>query len=413
MIPPPPWLAEFHRQWLRARGARPLPATSPFSRSWDDLLDASNLHSAELRHHAAREALQLASSGLLSLTRGRHQLSIIRIRLPITSEPWLRGLFNSQAPADALSASLDIVASFQSTPHPLFPDEWPHWCASLATAFSAGRPLRPCHWKNPDTLRAFLSLFFDLTSTPWPPATLVRDADITLGRPTKTIERHHRALAAALSSLTGKPTPLESLGLISSNSRLLFDGPLTLTFPDGARIHSDALRHGITITAADLARASSITTSASRIISVENHKTSFLHLAARNAPRDSLIIATSFPTKAVRLLLSSLPPSLPHWHFGDTDPAGFLILRQLRSLSPRHVAPWLMDWIDNPQSPPLSAWDRRTLDDLLASPLMLDCHPDLLRIRAANRKGAFEQEARSPLPPFPSLSSITPVSPQS
>ena len=311
MIPPPPWLAEFHRQWLRARGARPLPATSPFSRSWDDLLDASNLHSAELRHHAAREALQLASSGLLSLTRGRHQLSIIRIRLPITSEPWLRGLFNSQAPADALSASLDIVASFQSTPHPLFPDEWPRWCASLATAFSAGRPLRPCHWKNPDALRAFLSLFFDLTSTPWPPATLVRDADITLGRPTKTIERHHRALSAALSSLTGKPTPLESLGLISSNSRLLFDGPLTLTFPDGARIHSDALRHGISITAADLARASSITTSASRIISVENHKTSFLHLAARNAPRDSLIIATSFPTKAVRLLLSSLPPPPP------------------------------------------------------------------------------------------------------
>ena len=72
-----------------------------------------------------------------------------------------------------------------------------------------------------------------------------------------------------------------------------------------------------------------------------------------------------------------------------------------------------MDWIDNPQSPPLSAWDRRTLDDLLASPLMLDCHPDLLRIRAANRKGAFEQEARSPLPPFPTLSSITPAVPNS
>jgi hypothetical protein len=26
---------------------------------------------------------------------------------------------------------------------------------------------------------------------------------------------------------------------------------------------------------------------------------------------------------------------------------------------------------------------------------MNDCHPDLLRIRSANRKGAFEQEARS------------------
>jgi hypothetical protein len=43
---------------------------------------------------------------------------------------------------------------------------------------------------------------------------------------------------------------------------------------------------------------------------------------------------------------------------------------------------------------------------------MHDCHPDLLRIRSANRKGAFEQEARSPLPPFPSLSSITPDFPQ-
>jgi hypothetical protein len=71
-----------------------------------------------------------------------------------------------------------------------------------------------------------------------------------------------------------------------------------------------------------------------------------------------------------------------------------------------------MDWIDHPDSPPLSSWDRRTLDDLLAAPLMNDCHPDLLRIRSANRKGAFEQEARSPLPPFPSLSSITPDFPQ-
>jgi len=129
-------------------------------------------------------------------------------------------------------------------------------------------------------------------------------------------------------------------------------------------------------------------------LSVENSKSPFRHLAAQNGARDVLIVATSFPTRAVRLLLNKLPPELPHSHFGDTDPAGYFILLKLRECSPRPVAAWHMDWCGKTGSPPLSPYDRRVLDQLLPSPLMADIRDDLRRMLADGQKGDFEQETR-------------------
>jgi hypothetical protein len=99
-------------------------------------------------------------------------------------------------------------------------------------------------------------------------------------------------------------------------------------------------------------------------------------------------------------LLKKLPLPLPHWHFGDTDPAGYFILLKLRQLTARPVQLWSMDWRDAPASPSLTTYDRRTLTALLVAHEMSDCHAFLLTMQSTGRKGAWEQESRGAvLPP--------------
>ena len=136
-----------------------------------------------------------------------------------------------------------------------------------------------------------------------------------------------------------------------------------------------------------------LTTTAERLLTVENRKTTFLQLARADVPRSTLIVATSFPTQAVRLLLQKLPRSLPHHHFGDTDPAGWDILRKLREVSGRAVPPFHMRWRGKANASPLTQRDHRILTRLLADPRMTDCQAELHAMREAGNKGDFEQES--------------------
>ena len=112
------------------------------------------------------------------------------------------------------------------------------------------------------------------------------------------------------------------------------------------------------------------------------------------APEDeALIVATSFPTQSVRLLLQKLPPDLPHHHFGDTDPAGWDILRKLREVSERAVHPFEMRWRPKSAAQPLSPRERQILVRLLGAPSMKDCQGGLQAMLEAGTRGEFEQES--------------------
>jgi hypothetical protein len=300
---------------------------------------------------------------------------------------------------------MEAVQQAAALEHPLLPDAWRAFCTALSEVFAAGGNRRPFRWQQPENVRNLLLLLHALTSRRWPHGTLVRDASVALGLDSKGLERRQHLLQSALGWLItgtpfGGPLPLESLGILTSNSRVLFDGPLTLHFADGTSHESRHLRHGVFITAADLDRAERITTTAVRIVSVENSKTTFPRLAAQNESRDTLVIATSFPTQAVRLLLTKLPHALPHWHFGDTDPAGYWILLKLRQLAVRPVRAWLMEWRDMADSPLLSPQEAEQARSLAEAAELADCRDDILRMTAAGRRGDFEQERRAcSLPP--------------
>jgi len=387
----PTWLIEFHRQWLAARGRELVVRSRPFSRDWNPLLDAAGLLRSEDVNTATREAEALEKEGRISLKRHRYRLHLIeRVVLPLEAETWLRGLFSSASPESLLADSLAHVKAAAAASHPHNPTLWTEWCASITAAFSAGLNHHPLRWRSPESVREILRLVHGLTSREWRDV-LIREASVALGMDSKGLERRQHLVEAALTSFFGQPTPLEAIGILPSDIRVELAGPLCLHFADGTSQQADHYR-GIYHLTSDLARAVRVTTTASRVLTVENSKTTLRRLASLNENGETLLVGCSFPTRGVRRLLELLPADLPLAHFGDTDPAGFHILAKLRAAAGRPVNPWLMHRRTRPAPVPLTAYDRTLLPRLIADPWLEDVRPILLEIQGSGDKGDFEQE---------------------
>jgi hypothetical protein len=90
------------------------------------------------------------------------------------------------------------------------------------------------------------------------------------------------------------------------------------------------------LAASDIDRAERIATPARRCLTVENEAT-FHELAKLES--GELLIQTSYPGSGTLKLLRRLPDGMEFWHFGDSDEAGFDILRVLRKKSGRDFQP--------------------------------------------------------------------------
>jgi len=391
-VKPSPWLVEFYHQWRKVRGHRIQPASRAFSLPWEDLLDTAGLRSSFERDHAREEAKALEKQGRLILFRHRIRREET-LSLPPASEPWLLGLFNEKSAQELRNQALSLIDQARATGHRRWPESWTRLCENIHSAFMEEKSLHPFSWKDPAELAQLLSTIHALTSREWPPNTLIRDASVALGLESKFLEQKCAPLESALSRLFGEPSSLESLGILNTQSQATVHGSLTLHFDDASPQPYQSLQGPFTISLIDLKRAAYATTPATHILSIENAKTTFLQAAVANSTKDILLIATSYPNSATSRLLALLPPALPHHHFGDTDASGYAILGSLRKTSPRSVQPFLMQWRDAENSPPLSEHDRRLLPSLMASPSLQDCHPSLQAMANAGRKGHFEQEA--------------------
>ncbi|BCU77048.1 Wadjet anti-phage system protein JetD domain-containing protein [Luteolibacter sp. LG18] len=384
-----PWLIELHRQWLAARGKRLGGRARPFARDWNKLLEDADVRRGEDVATAEREAAALVKAGRLALKYYRSRF-IERVIVPLNSEGWLRGLFSTASPGDLLANSLAHVARAAELDHP-DRNAWAKWCASIAAAFTEGKSPRPFRWRSPESVEEILCLAHGLTSREWSAGTLIREASVAMGFDSKVIERRQHVAEAAVSSFFGQPMALTELGIIASENRVQLAGPLCLHFADGTSQPIDAIR-GTYHLDEDLARAERITTPATRFLTVENSKTTLRRLAARNAEGGELMAACAFPTRGLRRVLELLPPELPLFHFGDTDPAGFHILAKLRSIAPREVTPWKMHRRLKAEPVPLTDYDRRLLPRLLEDPWLEDVRPVLREMLESGDKGDFEQE---------------------
>jgi hypothetical protein len=123
---------------------------------------------------------------------------------------------------------------------------------------------------------------------------------------------------------------------------------------------------------------------------VEN-ETTMQELAKQRS--GTLLIHTSYPSDAVLALMALLPRDIEYRHFGDTDPAGFDILRDLRARTGRNIRPLHMQIRPSPDGPSLSSDERRMLSRLLEDPLLTDVRPQLETLKSSGSKGMFEQES--------------------
>jgi hypothetical protein len=179
---------------------------------------------------------------------------------------------------------------------------------------------------------------------------------------------------------------LEAFGIFHKPRSVMFHGPLVLKSGEETTDFS-SLPGPITLSETNLIQAT-LSTPASICLTVENEDV-FVELAKRNP--GIFLIQTSFPGSAVRGLIGALP-EMTFLHFGDSDPAGFDILRDLREKTGRDFLPLLMDHRPSPQPIPLSPKEKETLDRLSANPLLEDLHGELLKILESGDKGMFEQE---------------------
>lgn len=385
------WLQEFFRSWVEVRGRRTVPASRGFRIDWNELLNAAGLYSAEERKIALREAETEEMQGHVRLHRHKRRRNIVlKIEVPVASESWLLRFFGTKAPVELQAASLVEVDRAARLPHLRFPQLWSDWCRQLRIAFESGKSLRPLDWHSPEVVRALLEMTHAFTSREPKEGSLVREVSVDLGLKSKDLEKRRRTLEACLRQMFGREMPLETFGIVLTDSRADLGGLLTLHFPSGKKQVFDRLRALYTISFADLERAHSATTTASRVLTVENTKTTLRRLIAVDEAQSTLIAGCAFPSKALIRLLELLPPHLPIHHFGDTDPAGFQILATLREKAPQPVLPFLMR--HRPGKAELTEYDRGLLPGLLKNPRLADVHAELEAMRTSGLKGDFEQE---------------------
>lgn len=390
----PAWLIEFHRRWLKARRSRPRASRRAYGLDWDKLLEDSGITSVEDQKTAVREAVVLEKAGHLKLKCHPYRQYIIkRLILPLDSEEWFGRLFDSEDSASLLRRSLGAIDA--QAEHPLYPEMWVSFLGKLYRDIRDGRSPRPFSWSKPERLELYLSVLLGLSSREWEAGTLVRAASVELGLDSKFLERRQRSLASALTSFFGIPTTLSDLGLIMSESMLWTQGPLVLHFADGKSFDYEGLGvHAISF--ADLDRATLIECPCLYLLTIENAKTTFRQFAAVNHDGRTLLVASSFPTPALRALLSKLPGEIEHYHFGDSDATGFLILSKIREASPGFVSRFHMRFGRGVIDRPISERDFKILNKMQLDDLMCDCEEDFNAMTFTLSMGDFEQESLGP-----------------
>lgn len=385
------WLTELHRQWSEARGRRTTPASRGFRLDWDALLESAGLLSADDIKRAFREAEQEEARGHVLLHRHKRRRNIIlKIEVPVASEGWLVRHFGNRTAVELQATSLKEVDRAAALPHPRFPKLWSDWCLGIRAAFEAGKSQRPLDWHSPETVRALLEMTYAFTAREPKEGSLVREVSVDLKLGSKGLERSRRTLEACLRRMFGRDMPLESFGVVLTDSRADLGGLLVLHFPSGEKQVFDRLKALYTISFADLERAESATTTALRVLTVENTKTTLRRLIGADEAQSTLIAGCSFPSKALIRLLELLPRTIPVHHFGDTDPAGYQILATLREKAPQPVLPFLMS--HRPGNSALTEYDRDLLPGLLQNPRLSDVRADLDAMKKSGLKGDFEQE---------------------
>ena len=383
-------LAKFFRKSNAGKGL----AQSPyFLIDYEKFLRQSGLDDGDERELAEKELALVASQsdGLCSIDRHPRSHAPERIRLNLErGEAWLFAQIGEPSPRQQRADQarfFELASGLDSIPE--------RWRAAWAEALNAlaqqtlhGESIHPFKRNddlhNDDLLQALVGV---LT---WQGESLIRYASAMICGNSKRLAQLESPLLTILQSITGHSS-LEDFGILHKPRAVTFHGPLKLSV-NGGDLDFSCLPGPLSLSESNLNQSSNLSTTASLCLSIENEDV-FHELAQRNP--GVILILTSYPGAAVRKLFSLLPLTLDFYHFGDSDPSGFDILRDLREKTHRPIQPMLM--MHSPMIPPelpvpLSAHEHQLFESLLENPTLTDLHSELLKIQQSGDKGKFEQE---------------------
>lgn len=381
-------LARYIFKRLKSSRRRQPEPIADWAESWEPLLEKAGLLSAEARNEARDAAVALERSERL-VCRSNADGKLRRVLVPRAAERAWFADANERHPAERQSGL--AAATREAAQWPGIA-EWKAWCERLAVEMEAGHfpDFVDRHEEESVWLRD-LEVVNQLTSHPWPAGTLLRVASAEAAGDSKFLETRRSRLERMLKSLSdSRFQSLADLGLIEPPRRCLLHGPLRLRL-HGHTFDFAAFKNPVALGEEDLLAADVVELPTSRVLSVENETT--FHELARLASGE-LLIQTSYASSATLALLRRLPAECECTHFGDSDPAGFDILRDLRERSRRQFGSLQMGYRKGSSAPKLNHPDRRLIETLQKSSAITEAeHHELARMLTAGDKGRFEQES--------------------
>jgi hypothetical protein len=347
------------------------------------------------RHEAVEVLQSLEALGLIILERhSRDRSAVLKVRLPIQNAPAFFAHLGLPAPEAERVSLAEIFRRARSSIVPeRFRKGWEAFSEGMAEAALAGASIQPFDRSNPRQATQIMEALPAILA--WEGESMLRFASTVLFKDSKTLEALRPRLEACLARISGgTANALADFGMIENEGSFLIHGPLDLRF-GSETLPLQALQSPARIGARDIRRAQ-IETTAARCLTVEN--AAMLHELAKL--RSDTVLASSgseggFANSAVIAFLKSLPANVELWHFGDSDPKGFDILRDMRERSSRTIRSLHMFFrpSERPRSP-LEAEDQKTLSRLMAS-TYLACEEklELEKMLGSGDKGRFEQES--------------------
>lgn len=350
---PAPVLEALARLYERRLAGR----TGEFSRDVlvdvEDLLHDAGAVEGDSRAVAEQQLREAEQAGILKLEplHKRDRASLHQVRFSPANEAGLFGFLGRSSPKSVRDALAKQFADAAAHELPAgWSEEWKAWCERMRAAALAGKSVEPFD-RHPSADNAkLLTLMHRLLA--WEGESLVRFASCVLCGDSKTLEllagqerdgqfrdKLRGKLGRLLEQITsGQICALDDIGILPNPRFALIHGPIRLRLDD-EWLDFGRLQGAFRLAEADIVRAECVITAAQRCLTVEN-ETSFHELAKLQS--GTLLIQTSYPGSGTLKLLQRLPAELEFWHFGDSDEAGFDILRVLRKKSGRNFQPFQM-----------------------------------------------------------------------
>lgn len=365
-------------------------ASRDYTVDYEKFLRSAKIADGDEREIAERELreAELKSNGLFHVERQPRSGIPERLRLcGDGGEQWLFQQIGETSPTEQRAILSNAFREMAACSVPKrWQQAWSDWFQQLCESALNGGSVQPFRRDDSAGNAVLTNTISGILN--WKGPSLIRYASTAICGDSKQIQKLEPRLRVALVAITGGDA-FEDFGILRKPRSVTFHGPMRIQ-TDNKETDFSMFAGPVALSETNLTSGSCVTTTAALCLTVENEDT-FHELAATNP--GVLLILTSYAGSAVRRMIDLLPSELGFRHFGDGDPAGSDILRDLREKTERDIQPLLIPGQASLKRRPLAESEismlKRLLDTDLPAPLLV--HVETLLERGMPTD--FEQEA--------------------